>query len=182
MECEQLTNKLRNLLLPEPFKGIQRFYDISTLLASPLMFREVIDRLSYIVNEQNPDCICCLDSRGFLFAAPIAYKLGKPLVMIRKKGKLPGKCETVTFEKEYEPTDAFEMQMGSIKDFWKVVVVDDILATGGSMKAAFELIRLQGAENVEGVCLLDLELPGSHELLDQHEIRVTSLLRVSDLT
>jgi adenine phosphoribosyltransferase len=176
METAGLCDELEKVILPLPFKGIERFYDISGLLANPVLFSRTVDALFSLVREEKPDYICALDSRGFIIGSPIAYSLKIPLIMIRKGGKLPGVCNKVEFGKEYDSTDTFEIQAGAIRGGSTVVVIDDVVATGGSLKGAFDLIRGQGALKIRAFCLLDLELPGSRELLKENEIQVASLL------
>jgi len=105
-----------------------------------------------------------LEARGFLFGPSLALKLGAGFVPVRKAGKLPGECVRVAYEKEYG-TDWFEMQVGAIKPGQRVLVVDDIIATGGSAKAAGELVELSGGVLVEYVFILELEFLKGREAL-----------------
>ena len=178
MELLDLHSAVGSVVKPVQFKGIPRFFDISGLLAAPFIFKKVIKALVRLIAERNPTKICALDARGFLLGAPVAIELGLPLVMIRKTGKLPGECLMTVFDKEYESGDVFEMQCGAITPTDVVVVIDDVLATGGSMKGAFDLIRKSHASSILGVCLMDLYLAGSREFLDKNRIEVVSLLDV----
>jgi adenine phosphoribosyltransferase len=178
MELLDLHSDVWNAVKPVPFKGISEFFDISGLLKNPKLFQRVINALTDLVSKSKPSKICALDARGFLFGAPIALRLGLPLVMIRKKGKLPGECLMTVFDKEYESGDVLEIQCGAIEPGEVVVVIDDVLATGGSMNGAFELVRRFSPQSVTGVCLMDLYLPNSRDFLTKHNIEVESLLDV----
>ena len=110
------------------------------------------------------DVVVGLEARGFLFGPSLALKLGAGFVPVRKAGKLPGECVRAAYEKEYG-TDWFEMQVGAIKPGQRVLVVDDIIATGGSAKAAGELVELSGGVLVEYVFILELEFLKGREAL-----------------
>ena len=179
LEIGKFSEDLCRAIKPIPFKGIPEFFDISGLLSDPILFQKVIDSLCIEVQSRNPTVICALDARGFLLGAPVALQLRVPLVMIRKQGKLPGTCVVTKFDKEYESGDAFEMQCGAVKPGDRVVVIDDVLATGGSMNGAFSLIRQFTPESIVGVCVMDLGLPGSQEYLAKHDLCIVSLLDVS---
>lgn len=178
-ELEALNRGVSTLVKPVPFKGIKEFFDISGLLAAPEVFQVAIDCMVKRVKHGHPTVICALDARGFLLGAPISLALKIPLVLIRKQGKLPGQCVETTFNKEYESGDVFEIQRDAIQPGDRVVIIDDILATGGSMHGAFQLVKKLGAEYIGGACLMDLRLPGSREFLKTHGINVWSLLDVS---
>jgi adenine phosphoribosyltransferase len=120
------------------------FYDISTLLSHPLAWRATVDRLAEVVRPLKPDLLAGIESRGFLVAAPLALALGLGFVMIRKKGKLPGKTIPYHYALEYG-TDTIEVQEGAVQPGQRVVVLDDLLATGGTMAAAITLLRQVGA-------------------------------------
>ena len=175
-----LQNQVFQVVKPIRFKGIEQFFDVSGLLKEPVLLEQVLDSLVDVIEERKPTVICALDARGFLFAPSIAVRLHIPLIMIRKAGKLPGECVRIAFDKEYESGDVFEIQKGSILESDRVVIIDDILATGGSMKAAFDLVRSMRPQFVEGVCLIDLNLPGSRDYMRANSINVYSLFDVSD--
>jgi adenine phosphoribosyltransferase len=120
------------------------FYDISTLLSHPQAWRATVDRLAEVVRPLQPDLLAGIESRGFLVAAPLALALGLGFVMIRKKGKLPGKTIPYHYALEYG-TDTIEVQEGAVRPGQRVVVLDDLLATGGTMAAAITLLRQVGA-------------------------------------
>jgi len=131
------------------------FYDISTLLAHPQAWRTTIERLAEAVSPHRPDLLVGIESRGFLVAAPLAFAIGSGFAMVRKKGKLPGKTVRYSYDLEYG-TDTIEMQEDAISPGLRVVVIDDLLATGGTMQAAVELVRRQGGAAVAGACIIEL--------------------------
>lgn len=133
------------------------FRDIFPVLRNPAVFQELLDVMAEQVKAKAPnvELIVGLESRGFLFGPSIALKLNCGFAPVRKKGKLPGEKESVTYALEYG-TDIFEVQKEAFKPGQSVVIVDDLLATGGTMKAACELIQKVGANVVE--CLVVIEL------------------------
>src|SRR5689334_15756296 len=116
------------------------FYDISTLLAHPAAWKVCVERMRDAVAPQRPDLLVGIESRGFLVAAPLAYVLGCGFIMVRKRGKLPGGTIKHTYELEYG-TDTIEIQSDAIAPGQRVIVADDLLATGGTMRAAIDLVR-----------------------------------------
>jgi adenine phosphoribosyltransferase len=131
------------------------FYDISTLLAHPEAWRTTIERLAEAVRPQKPDLLMGIESRGFLVAAPLALALGSGFAMIRKKGKLPGKTVRYSYDLEYG-TDTIEIQEDAVAPGQKVIVVDDLLATGGTMQAAINLVRERGGDVVAAASIIEL--------------------------
>ena len=134
-----------------PAPGIL-FRDITPLLKDSVAFREAIDRLADYYETREFDTIVGIDARGFLLAAPLAYRLGKALVPVRKEGKLPFKTHKVTYELEYG-SDAVEVHTDAIADGQRVLIVDDLLATGGTMAATASLVEQIGG-HVAGVGVL----------------------------
>src|SRR3546814_135305 len=116
------------------------FYDISTLLAHPGAWRRTIDLLAGAIRPHQPDFLLGIESRGFLVAAPLALELGCGFAMIRKRGKLPGETVSHTYELEYG-SDTIEMQADAIRPGQRVVILDDLLATGGTAAGALHLLR-----------------------------------------
>lgn len=131
------------------------FYDISTLLAHADAWQETVRQLSDAVRPHKPDLLVGIESRGFLVAAPLALSLGLGFVMIRKRGKLPGDIITHSYDLEYG-TDTIEIQADAIKPSARVVVLDDLLATGGTMAAAISLLRRMGAEVAAAQFIIEL--------------------------
>ena len=141
------------------------FYDISTLLAHPDAWQVALGRLAKVVSRFQPDLLAGIESRGFLTAAPLASKLGCGFIMVRKKGKLPG--ETIGYEYDLEyGTDTIEIQKDAVQPGQRVVVMDDLLATGGTMGAAIKLLRNAGAEVVGTTCLIELTFLKGRDKLD----------------
>ncbi|MHA1377309.1 MAG: adenine phosphoribosyltransferase [Candidatus Helarchaeota archaeon] len=148
-----LKKSIRNV--PDwPIKGIQ-FKDITTLLQDPKAFKEGIDVFVKRYKNKKIDKIVSMEARGFIFGAPIAYLIGAGFVPIRKKGKLPYKTIEYTYEKEYGP-DTVIMHVDSIKDGENVLVVDDLLATGGTALAAAKLVEKLNGKVVELAFLIEL--------------------------
>lgn len=131
------------------------FYDISTLLAHPRAWRATIERMTEAVRPQRPDLLVGIESRGFLVAAPLAYALGNGFAMVRKRGKLPGKTVRFTYELEYG-SDTIEIQEDAITPGQRIVVVDDLIATGGTTEAAINLITQRGGLVVGAACIIEL--------------------------
>src|SRR5580693_7317668 len=119
------------------------FYDISTLLAHAKAWQETMRRLEEALRPYRPELLVGIESRGFLVAAPLALALGCGFVMIRKRGKLPGATIPLTYDLEYG-TDTIEIQEDAIQPGQRVVVLDDLLATGGTLSAAIALCRKVG--------------------------------------
>tara|TARA_Y100000588_G_scaffold172483_1_gene186325 strand:- start:56 stop:571 length:516 start_codon:yes stop_codon:yes gene_type:complete len=128
------------------------FYDISTLLAHAEAWQHTIDTLAEQIGHYKPEVLVGIESRGFLVAAPLALKLGCGFVMIRKPGKLPGPVIPYSYDLEYG-RDTLEIQQDAIKPGQRVIVLDDLLATGGTMAASIELLTQIGA-NVEAAAFI----------------------------
>lgn len=141
------------------------FRDISTLLAHAEAWRETVSRLTEWVEPHQPELLVGIESRGFLVAAPLAYNLSRGFVMVRKKGKLPGPTIPFTYDLEYG-TDTVEVQADAIRPGQRVVVLDDLLATGGTMSAAIQLLRNVGAEVAAAACIIELSFLSGRDRLD----------------
>ena len=151
---------------PEP--GIM-FRDITTVMQDAEGFRLAIDELQKKLDGVDFDVVVGAESRGFLFGAPLAYNLGKAFVPVRKKGKLP--CETIeaTYDLEYG-TATIEMHKDSIKPGQKVVLVDDLIATGGTIEAAAKLVEQLGGKVVKVLFLLELAGLNGRERLAAYDV------------
>jgi adenine phosphoribosyltransferase len=141
------------------------FYDISTLLAHPPAWRATVESLAEILQPHEPDLLMGIESRGFLIAAPLAYALNLGFAMVRKKGKLPGRTVPFSYDLEYG-TDTIEVQEDAIIPGQRVVVVDDLLATGGTMQAAINLARQRGGNVVGAACIIELAFLNGRSRLD----------------
>ncbi|HYC13922.1 MAG TPA: adenine phosphoribosyltransferase [Stellaceae bacterium] len=168
MDLKQHIRSIPNF--PKP--GIL-FYDISTLLAHPGAWRETVRQLADGVAEQKPDLLVGIESRGFLVAAPLALAIGCGFVMVRKKGKLPGATIPLTYDLEYG-TDTIEIQADAVRPGQRVVVLDDLLATGGTMAAAVSLVRKVGGTVTGSACIIELSFLGGRDRLD---VPVHAILR-----
>lgn len=141
------------------------FYDISTLLAHPQAWSATVDGIADALRPHQPDLLIGIESRGFLVAAPVAYALGKGFAMIRKKGKLPGRTAALSYALEYG-SDTLEIQADAIAPGQRVVVVDDLLATGGTIQAAIALARRQGGNVVGAACIIELTFLDGRRRID----------------
>ncbi len=141
------------------------FYDISTLLADADAWQVAMGRMAKAVAYHRPDVLAGIESRGFLVAAPLALKLGCGFVMVRKSGKLPGPTIAHEYELEYG-TDTIEIQEDAVESGQRVVVVDDLLATGGTMTASLDLFAKVGAEVVGAACIIELKFLNGRDRFD----------------
>jgi adenine phosphoribosyltransferase len=164
-----MTIKSRIRTVPNyPKKGIM-FRDITTLIKDPVGFRLVIDTLvqRYIQKEYEFDAIVGIESRGFILGSAMSYALGKGFIPIRKKGKLPAEVETQEYALEYG-TDRIEIHRDALTKGERVLLVDDLLATGGTALAAATLIEKLGATVVEMAFIVDLpDVGGKKKLLEK---------------
>lgn len=146
MTIEMLDKAIRRVPdFPKP--GIL-FYDITSILSNPEAFKFVIEQMVEKYKDGKIDAVAGVESRGFVFAAPLAEKLGIPLILIRKKGKLPGDTYECSYALEYG-TATIEVHKADISKGQKILVVDDLIATGGTLAASKNLLAQGGAEAVE---------------------------------
>ena len=146
-----------------PEQGVQ-FRDITPLLSTPRVFRVLIDEFVHRYFDPRPDVIAGLDARGFIIGSVVAYELNLGFVPIRKKGKLPYATVQESYELEYGSATV-EMHTDAVKPGDRVVLIDDLIATGGTMMAGRRLLERLGATVVEGAAIVDLpELGGSARL------------------
>ena len=151
-----------------PAEGIM-FRDITTVMQDPDGLRLAIDEMQKLLEGLDFDVIAGAESRGFIFGVPLAYNLGKSFVPVRKAGKLP--CEVVSKEYALEyGTATIEMHKDSIKPGQKVVLVDDLIATGGTIKAAAELVEELGGEVVKILFLLELKGLNGRDALKGYDV------------
>ena len=146
-----------------PKPGIQ-FRDVSTLLLDGPAFRQTIERMVALVDPASFDLIAGIEARGFIVSAALSYALEKGKVMLRKPGKLPGKSVSIDYALEYG-ADSIEMHVDAIRPGQRVLLVDDLLATGGTAMAGVELLRRQGAIVDKALFIVDLpDLGGADKL------------------
>lgn len=151
-----------------PEKGII-FRDVTSVLQDADGLKLAIDEMVKLLDGVDCDVIAGTESRGFIFGMPIAYLLNKPFILVRKAGKLP--CETIskTYELEYGSA-TIEIHKDAIKEGQKVVLVDDLIATGGTMKAAAELVEELGGEVVKMLFLIELAGLEGRKVLSDYEV------------
>lgn len=157
-----------------PKPGIQ-FKDITTLLQDGRAFQYVVDHMKARYEDQGIDAVVGMEARGFIFGAALAYAMGLPFVPIRKKCKLPAEKISWTYDLEYG-SDTLEMHADALRPQQRVVIVDDLLATGGTLGAMVGLIRQLGAEVVEATFLIELAFLEPRKRLDA--IPVYSLIQM----
>jgi adenine phosphoribosyltransferase len=131
------------------------FKDITPILSTPAAFKAAVELLLEHCRPLRLDGVVAIESRGFVFAAPLCWELGIPLHLVRKKGKLPGACDSVEYSLEYG-TSILQMHRQSLQPGQRVLVVDDLLATGGTAAAAARLASMQGAEVVGCAFVIEL--------------------------
>ena len=162
MSYELIKQKIRTI--PDfPKKGIM-FRDVTTLIKDAEGFKAVIDAFAQRYADKKIDVVVGIESRGFIVGAPLAYKLGVGFVPARKAGKLPAETESVEYDLEYGK-DKIEMHKDAIQKGSNVLIVDDLIATGGTLSAACKLVEKLGGKIVECACIVDLpELKGKEKL------------------
>ncbi len=178
MEGEQVASKgidLRKHIrdIPDwPKKGIL-FRDITPLLADPKAFSAAVEALCADFSDAGIEYVAAVEARGFIFGSAVAEKLGAGFVPIRKKGKLPWRTESITYDLEYG-TDTLEIHCDAVRSRAKVLMVDDLLATGGTMAAACRLVEKAGGKVAGIAFLIELVFLGGREKLTDYE--VTSII------
>lgn len=151
-----------------PIPGIQ-FKDITTLLRDGAAFRQVVDTFAARYAHRSIDAVVGIESRGFIFSAPLAYRLGVGLVPIRKFGKLPAATHQIEYQLEYG-TNKLEIHCDAFEPGARVVVVDDLLATGGTVAAACRLVELAGGVVEEVAFLIELTFLNGREKLAKYPV------------
>jgi adenine phosphoribosyltransferase len=141
------------------------FRDISPLLADAAAWRACVERLAQIVRPHRPEILAGIESRGFLVTAPLALTMDCGFLMVRKRGKLPGRTLPHTYKLEYGE-DTIEIQDDAVKPGQRVVVLDDVLATGGTLAAAIALLRKAGADVRGAACIIELGFLEGRKRLD----------------
>ncbi len=175
MSLETLTAAIRDIPdFPKP--GIM-FKDISPILQDGALFAEVIDIIGGRYENQQIDSIVVIDARGFIFGSALAYKLGCGISLVRKQGKLPWKTHSVSYDLEYGSA-AVEIHIDAVSVGDRVLIVDDLLATGGTARAGADLIEKIGARIIALEFVIELSLLNGRDKLDGYT--VNSLIEVSD--
>jgi len=164
---EELKKAIREV--PDfPKKGIL-FRDITTLLKNAKAFHKAVDYIAHRYIDEDIKYVVGIEARGFVMGAALAYKLAKGVVLVRKPGKLPSDTIKVTYDLEYGQ-DSLEIHKDAVKKGDRVVICDDVLATGGTVKATIELLEQLGAEIVECVFLAELLPLGGREKLKEYKV------------
>ncbi len=173
MTSELLTSLVRTIPdFPKP--GIQ-FRDITTLLADAKGLSELVRAMADIARPLDPDLIVGVEARGFILGAALAYELGAGFVPVRKAGKLPGKTVGIDYVLEYG-TDRLELHEGQVPNSSRVILIDDLIATGGTAIAAAQLLREQGADILLALFAIDLPDLGGRLALEQEGIPVHTII------
>ena len=173
MSADSLAALVRTIPdFPKP--GIQ-FRDITTLLADPAGFAELVDRMATIARPLDADLIVGIEARGFILGAALAHALGVGFVPVRKAGKLPGKTVGIDYILEYG-TDRLELHEGQVADGARVLLVDDLIATGGTALAAAQLLREQGATVLMALFAIDLPDLGGMAALEADGVASAALI------
>ena len=149
-----------------PKSGIS-FKDINSLIANPKAFKQVIDEMITVSKALDASLIAIPEARGYIFGTPVAYSIGAGLVPIRKPGKLPGEVASEKYDLEYG-SNIVEIQKNMIKSGDRIIIIDDLLATGGTMKATVNLIEKLGGQIAGLITLIELTELGGRELLKDY--------------
>jgi adenine phosphoribosyltransferase len=171
--------KLRKLIreVPDfPKPGIN-FYDITTLLLDPEGLEQTIDALTEQCRGMQIDSVIGVESRGFIFATPVAYQLGAGFIPVRKPKKLPAECVSVSYELEYG-TDMLEMHKDAVGPGHSVLIVDDLLATGGTARAVVDLVESVGGTVAGLLFVVELDFLNGRSKFDGYDVR--SLIHYSE--
>src|SRR3989338_8050510 len=171
-EAEIIKSKIRDVK-DFPREGIV-FKDITTALRDPVAFRHSVDLLAKHFRKQKIDYIAGIEARGFIFGSALAYKLGVGFIPIRKPGKLPSKTEKVSYDLEYG-RDTLEIHIDAFEPGKRVLIVDDLLATGGTAEAAVKLVKKIGGVIVGIAFVVELEFLHGRKKLPR-DLRITTLI------
>jgi len=166
-DIEAISGRVRRALrdvegFPKP--GII-FKDITPMLSDSALFIEALDAMAALVGETHADKVVCVDARGFIFGAPIAERLHAGLVPVRKAGKLPWDTHSLAYTLEYGE-NVVEIHQDAVRPGERVVLIDDLLATGGTAHAANQLVKRMGGELIANVFLIELEFLGGRSVLE----------------
>jgi adenine phosphoribosyltransferase len=177
MDVNCLKSKIRTVRdWPKP--GIN-FRDVTTLFQDAAAFRATIDAMVDAVGPLRPDIVAAVDARGFLLGGALAYKLGKPIVLVRKKGKLPYRTISEDYALEYGKA-TIEVHADACRAGERVAIIDDLIATGGTLLAAARLFRALGGEVAGVAAIIDLPELGGSRLLTEDGLAVRTLFAFSE--
>ncbi|HDL65150.1 MAG TPA: adenine phosphoribosyltransferase [Proteobacteria bacterium] len=164
---EELSRSIRDV--PDfPEEGVV-FKDITTLISNPQLFKEAIDLMAGEFINSNIDLVVGVDARGFIFSSVLAYILDAGLILVRKEGKLPSKTKKVSYDLEYGNATV-EVHEDAVKPGSRVLIVDDLLATGGTLGATVDLVKQQGGDIVAVAVLIELDFLKGREKLKGTQI------------
>ncbi|HEX6843757.1 MAG TPA: adenine phosphoribosyltransferase [Actinomycetota bacterium] len=167
MDVEQIRSLIRDVPdFPEP--GIV-FKDITPVLADPIAFSTIIDLIVVHFGRGNVDKVVAIEARGFILGAPVAYHFGAGVVPVRKKGKLPHRTEGEVYALEYGSAE-LEIHTDAVSPGERILIVDDVLATGGTARAAANLVERIGGKVCGIACLIELEFLGGRDRLAGHDV------------
>lgn len=152
-----------------PKPGIN-FYDITTLLKDPAGLSSTIDAMIDMCRDLEIDTIIGVESRGFIFATPIAYKLNAGFIPVRKPKKLPAECVSISYDLEYGQ-DTLEMHKDAVGEGHRVLIVDDLLATGGTARAVVDLVEKVGGKVAALIFVVELDFLNGRSKFDGYEVR-----------
>lgn len=169
MESELLASRLIRDIPDFPEEGVL-FRDITPVLKDPSAYREVVDKMVEFAKSVSPDMVVGIESRGFLLGAPVAVEIGKGFIPVRKIGKLPHETISCEYDLEYG-TNAVEMHRDAITKGQRVLIVDDLLATGGTASAAAQLVEELGGVVAGCVFLIELQSFNGRSLLEQYNVQ-----------
>ncbi|MCL2145166.1 MAG: adenine phosphoribosyltransferase [Endomicrobia bacterium] len=175
MDIKKLSSTIRDI--PDfPAKGII-FKDITPLLQDTALFNEVIEHISDKFKNFKIDKIAGIESRGFIFGMPLAVKMNVPFVPIRKKGKLPAKTVSISYELEYGSA-VIEIHEDAVKNGENILIIDDLLATGGTTNAAIKIVEQLGGNVVASAFVLELAFLNGREKIENKSAEIFSILKV----
>jgi adenine phosphoribosyltransferase len=178
-----MIDRIKNIIVevkdfPKPGIG---FKDITPLIESPEAFNFVVDSLAGWARGKNPEVIAGIESRGFIFAAPVAHQLGLGIALIRKKGKLPRETICVKAPNEYS-IEYFEMHNDSVKQNQRVVIIDDLIATGASTVSAIEIVEKIGGDVTGFAAVVELVFLDGVDFIKKHhpDVDIHTMIKFSD--
>ena len=151
------------------------FYDISSLMINKDIWQETINQFSTLVKKHNPEVLAGIESRGFIFASTVSYILNKPFIMLRKKNKLPAEVHSIDFELEYG-TATIEVHKDSINEKDAVLIIDDLIATGGTAEAAAKLVKISKGTVAGFIFVINLFDLGGCDKLIKSNYKVENLI------